>query len=339
MEKKFKVVRADRGGNKATMVEEAEELAKVGAELVGVDCTTEDEIIEATKDADGIITGGAKITRRVMEALPKCKVIVRYGVGFDTVDIDAATDNHIVVVNFPAPEWCIEEVSNQSIVLLLACAKKLTLLNNGIKQGQWGKGLRQAISPMVSIHGQTLGIIGCGSIGRMVARKAQCFSLKVLGYDPYLDKSIAKESGITLVSLPELLKESDFISVNCLLNKETRHLMGEKEFKQMKPTAYFINTARGAVVDEPALIKALQEKWIAGAGLDVFEKEPVDLDNPLLKMDNVVVMPHSASYSDVAFKRLRIGVGREAGKVLSGRWPKNVVNKAVKPKANLIKEG
>jgi len=336
MEKKFKVVRADRGGNKATMVEEAEELAKVGAELVGVDCTTEDEIIEATKDADGIITGGAKITRRVMEALPKCKVIVRYGVGFDTVDIDAATDNHIVVVNFPAPEWCIEEVSNQSIVLLLASAKKLTLLNNGIKQGQWGKGLRQAISPMVSIHGQTLGIIGCGSIGRMVARKAQCL---VLGYDPYLDKSIAKESGITLVSLPELLKESDFISVNCLLNKETRHLMGEKEFKQMKPTAYFINTARGAVVDEPALIKALQEKWIAGAGLDVFEKEPVDLDNPLLKMDNVVVMPHSASYSDVAFKRLRIGVGREAGKVLSGRWPKNIVNKAVKPKANLIKEG
>jgi D-3-phosphoglycerate dehydrogenase len=190
---------------------------------------------------------------------------------------------------------------------------------------------------MGSIYGQTLGIIGCGNIGRITARKAQCFGLKILGYDPYVDKSLAKESGITLVSLPELLKESDFVSVHALLNKETWHLIGEGEFKQMKPTAYFINTSRGSVVDEPALIKALQEKWIAGAALDVFEKEPVDSDNPLLKMDNVVVTPHSASYSDVAFKRLRTSVGQEAARVLSGRWPKNVVNKTVKPKVNLAK--
>ena len=190
---------------------------------------------------------------------------------------------------------------------------------------------------MGSIYGQTLGIIGCGNIGRMTARKAQCFGLKILGYDPYVDKSLAKESGITLVSLPELLKESDFVAVHALLNKETWHLIGEKEFKQMKPTAYFINTSRGSVVDEPALIKALQEKSIAGAALDVFEKEPVDSDNPLLKMDNVVVTPHSASYSDVAFKRLRTSVGQEAARVLSGRWPKNVVNKTVKPKVNLAK--
>jgi D-3-phosphoglycerate dehydrogenase len=173
----------------------------------------------------------------------------------------------------------------------------------------------------------------------MTARKAQCFSLRVLGYDPYVDKSLAKESGIALVNLPELLKESDFVSVHTLLNKETWHLMGEKEFRQMKPTAYFINTARGSVVDEPALIKAQQEKWIAGAGLDVFEKEPVDSDNPLLKMDNVVVMPHCASYSDASFKRLRTSVGQEVAMVLSGWWPKNVVNKTVKPKVNLVKEG
>jgi len=173
----------------------------------------------------------------------------------------------------------------------------------------------------------------------MVARKAQCFSLRVLGYDPYADKSLAKVSGITLISLPELLKESDFISVNCLLNKETRHLMGEEEFRQMKLTAYFINTARGPVVDEPALIKALQEKWIAGAGLDVFEKEPVDSDNPLLKMNNVVVTPHSASYSDEAFSLKYCQAVLAAVRVLSGQWPKNVVNKSVKPKVNLVKEG
>ena len=318
------------------MMEETEELAKVNAELVGADCATEDEIIEAAKDADAIITMGAQMTRRVMEALTKCRVIVRYGIGFDTIDVDAATDNSILVVNIP--DFCFEEVSNHAITLLLACAKKLILLNNSIKQGRWAECKRvQAL--MGSIYGQTLGVIGCGNLGRMTARKAQCFGLKVLGYDPYVDKSLAKEYGITLVSLPELLKESDFVSVHTSLNKETWHLIGEEEFKQMKPTAYFINTARGSVVDEPALIKALQEKWIAGAGLDVFEKEPVDADNPLLEMDNVVVTPHSASYSDDAFKRLRTSVGQEAARVLSGRWPKNVVNKTVKPKVNLVNEG
>jgi len=337
MEKQFKVVRADRMGNRAVMVEEAEELAKVNAELVGADCVTEDEIIEAAKDADAILTGGAQMTRRVLESLPKCKVVVRYGVGYDTIDVDAATDNGVIVVNNPAFQWCIEEVSNQAITLLLACAKKLAFLNDGTKQGRWAE-CKRAQAPMVSIHGQTLGLIGCGNIGRMVGRKAQCFSLKLLGYDPYVDKSLAKKSGITLVSLPELLKESDFVSIHTFLNEETRHLMGEKEFKQMKPTAYIINTARGPVIDEPALIKALQEKWIAGAGLDVFEKEPVDSDNPLLKMDNVVVTPHSASYSDVAFSLPAKIMLQEAARVLSGRWPKNAVNKSVKPRVNLIKE-
>lgn len=335
MERQCKVVRVDRmRGLVIPMVEETGELAKVNAELAEADCATESEIIEAVKDADAIITWAAKITRKVMEALPKCKVIVRYGVGFDTIDVDAATDNDILVVN--VPDFCWEEVSNHAITLLLACAKKLALLNDLTKQGLWAESKR-AQAPMGSIYGQTLGIIGCGNIGRMTARKAQCFGLKILGYDPYVDKSLAKESGITLVSLPELLKESDFVSVHTPLNEETWHLIGEKEFKQMKPTAYFINTSRGSVVDEPALIKALQEKWLAGAALDVFEKEPVDSDNPLLKMDNVVVTPHSASYSDVAFKRLRTSVGQEAARVLSGRWPKNVVNKTVKPKVNLAK--
>ena len=335
-QKQFKVVRADRGGSRATMVEETEELAKVNAELVGVDCATEEEIIEKAKDADAILTAGAPMTRRVMEALPKCQVIVRYGIGYDTVDVDAATDSGILVVNIP--DFCTEEVSNHAIALLLACAKKLALLNSGTKEGRWAESKRAQI-PMVAIYGQTLGLVGCGNIGRMAARKAQCFGLTTIGYDPYVDESLAKEHGITLVSLPELLRESDFVSMHTLLNQETWHLIGEKELKQMKPSAYFINTARGSVVDEAALIEALQEKWIAGAGLDVFEKEPVEPDNPLLKMDNVVVTPHSASYSDAAFQRLRTSVGREAARVLSGRWPKNVVNKTVKPKSNLVKEG
>ena len=171
----------------------------------------------------------------------------------------------------------------------------------------------------------------------MTGRKAHCFGLRVLGYDPYVDKSLVWEYGITLVSLPELLKESDFVSVHTFLSEETRHMMGEKEFRQMKPSAYIINTSRGSVIDEPALIKALQEKWIAGAGLDVFEKEPIDSDNPLLKMDNVVVTPHSAAYSDKAFSLPAKVVLQETARVLSGRWPKNVVNRSVKPKVNLLR--
>jgi len=336
-ERKFKVVRLGAGDRFIPTAEETEELAKVNAELVAATCVTEDETIEAAKDADVILMGRARITARVMESLPKCKAIVFGSVGFDSVDVDAATDNNIIVVNNPAPQWCVEEVSNQAIVLLLACAKKLVLINNYTKQGRWAEA-KQAQAPMVSIHGQTLGLIGCGSIGQMTGRKAQCFSLRILGYDPYVDKSLVKEHGITLVSLPELLKESDFVSAHTPLNEETRHLIGEAEFKQMKPTAYFINTARGSVVDEPALIKALQEKWIAGAGLDVFEKEPVGSDNPLFKMDNAVITPHSASYSDFAFSLPRGITIQEALRILRGQWPRSVVNKSVKPKVDLVKE-
>ncbi len=334
MTRQFKVVRVDGTGD-LPVNEEAEELAKVNAEVVGAECTSGDEIIEVARDADAILVVSARITRRVMEALPKCKVVVRYGIGFDNIDIDAATDNGILVVNIP--DFCLEEVSNHAITLLLALAKKLVLLNNRLKQDCWAE-CKQILAPMGSIHGQTLGIIGCGNIGRLTAKKARCFGLEVLGYDPYVAESLAEEYGITLVSLFELLRESDFVSVHTPLNEETWHLIGEAEFRRMKPSAYFINTARGAVVDEAALIKALKEEWIAGAGLDVFEREPVDLNNPLVKMDNVIATPHTAGYCDASFERLRRSVGQEAARVLSGRWPRNVVNGRVKPKVKLVEE-
>ncbi len=329
--KKYKVVHTDANSGRL-IKEELEELDKIDAEVILARCKTEDEVIEAARDADAILLVFSPLTRRVIESLHNCKVIVRYGVGVDNVDVEAATDYGIVVAN--VPDFCFEEVSNHAMVLLLACAKKLVPLNNSIKQGIWG----QRPAPMVSIHGQTLGLVGCGNIGRATAKKARCFGLRILGYDPYLDKSIAREHEITLVSLPELLKESDFVSVHTPLTKETRHLIGEKEFEQMKPTAYFINTSRGPVVDEPALIKTLREGRLAGAGLDVFEKEPIDPDNPLLKMDNVVVTPHTASYCDASFSLLRRRVGEAAVNILSGRWPRSVVNPTVKPKVQLQEE-
>ncbi len=336
VERKFKVIRAERMSQVplalASMELEAEELAKINAGLEEVECATEDEIIEAAKDADALLVVFAPITRCVIEALPKLRVIVRYGIGYDTIDVDAATDNGVPLVNIP--DFCLEEVSTHAIALLLALGGKLVLLNEGTKQGRWAE-FQLTRATVGSPYEQTLGLVGCGQIGRMTVRKAQCFGLRILSYDPYVDKSLAMEYGITLVSLPELLRESDFVSIHALLNKETWHLIGENEFKQMKSTAYFINTARGAVVDEAALIKALQEKWIAGAGLDVFEKEPIDSDNPLLKMDNVIVTPHCCSHSVASIKRLKTSVGQEAARVLTGCWPKNVVNKTVKPKVSL----
>jgi D-3-phosphoglycerate dehydrogenase len=330
-----KVVRVDKKIDRDYIKEEYEGLAKVNAELVLAECQTEDEIIEATKDADAVLTMFAPLTRRVMEASPKLKVIVRYGIGYDTVDVDAATDNGILVVNFP--DFCLREVADHTLALLLACARKVVYYNNLTKQGYWPEYSEQAqiIRP---VYGETLGLIGCGNIGRTVARKAKCFDLRVLGYDPYVDKALAEEAGITLVSMSELLKESDYVSVHTFLSKSTWHLIGEKEFRQMKPTAYFINTSRGPVVDEAALIKALREKWIAGAGIDVFEQEPVQPDNPLLKMDNVVVSPHAAGVSQASVSNLRRRVGEETARVLSGHWPQNWVNKNVKPKVPLVKE-
>jgi D-3-phosphoglycerate dehydrogenase len=336
MKKRLKAILVDglQGDLAMPAAEETVELAKCNAEFVIAGCSCEADLLAQAADADAILTYGTHITRSVIERLPNCKVIVRYGIGYDTIDVDAATDNNILVVN--VPDFCIEEVSNHAIALILACSKKIVLLNNLMKKDGWMAAVKVQ-SPMTSIYGQTLGIIGCGNIGRATARKALCLGLNVLGYDPYVDESLVRDIGIKLVSLFELLKKADYISVHAVLNQETRHLIGEEEFKQMKPSAYFINTARGAIVDEPALIKALSEKKIAGAALDVFEKEPVDHDNPLLKMDTVIVLPHTASFSDDTYSRLRTCVGQEAARVLSGYWPKNVVNRTVKPKVELKK--
>jgi len=332
MAERLKVVRVDTTGSRAPMDNERREVEAADAELVGADATTEDEVIEACKEADVIITGAAQITRRMMESLPRCRAVVRYGIGYDTVDVAGATDNGILVVNIP--DFCLDEVANQAMMLLLACAKHLRLAQELLADGRWGEWWRTR-SPMGSLYGETLGLVGCGHIGRTMARRARAFDLKLLGYDPYIDKALAEESGITLTGLPELLKESDYVSLHTPLNQDTRHIIGEAELAQMKPTAYLINTARGAVADEAALIKALQEERIAGAGLDVFEQEPTDPNNPLLKMPNVVVTPHSAAYSDNSNKRLSTSVGQEAARVLQGQWPRNWVNKDVTPRIKL----
>ena len=337
--KKYKILKIGRSPSATApsiSAREAEEFAKVGAELVEVADANKSEVIAALKDTDIILFGGVTITSWMLEAAPKCIAVMAHTVGYDPIDVKAATDLNILVVNNPSFEWCIEEVANHAITLVLDCAKKVKMLDKLVSQGRWEEA-KQARKPLGSIYGQTLGIIGCGAIGRMVARKAHCFGFRILGYDPYVEKWLAKENGITLVTLPELLKQSDYISAHPDLNDTSYHMMGEKEFKQMKPSAYFINTSRGKIVDEPDLIKALEHKRIAGAGIDVFEKEPPEKDNPLLKMDNVIVLPHTASYSDYAFSLAPINIAQEIGRVFSGKLPNNIVNKTVKPRVRLVK--
>ena len=227
--------------------------------------------------------------------------------------------------------FCNEEVSNHVILMLLACAKKLTLLNNMVKAGRWGAETRGAMSPMVSIDGQTLGLVALGNIARATARKARVFGLDVIAYDPYVEPWIAKEYQVRLVpSLEDLASESDFVSLHTPLNSETRKPIGESFFRAMKPTAYLISTCRGPVVDEAALIRALDSGELAGAGLDVFEEEPTPADNPLLKMDNVMVTPHSAGTSDRSNIAVQVQVGEETARLLRGTTPMSIVNPEVR---------
>jgi D-3-phosphoglycerate dehydrogenase len=302
--------------------EERELLEPLGAELVAAVCDDQNALIEATREAD-VITAWAysPIRKPAIEALQHCRGIVRYGIGVDSIDIDIAAEHGIPVVNIP--DYCIEEVSNQAFVHLLALAKKFPLLHNNLRAGRWDQSV---FKPMPSIYDQTLGLVGFGRIGRAVAKKAQAFGMKFVVADPFVSEEVVEQAGGRRVSLDELLAESDFVSVHVPLMAETRHLFSEREFKMMKPSAYIINTSRGSVIDEAALIHALQEREIAGAGLDVFEKEPPAPDNALLKMDNVTVTPHAADYSDRSRAYLRWRVGKAASELLQGVWPENVVN-------------
>ena len=326
MSKEFLVVLVDDNAHEAILDEERKELEAVGGTIRAVDCFSEEDIIAAAKDADVLTTDHAPITRHILESLPNLKAVIRRGVGFDVVDLQAATDNGVVVINIPT--FCGEEV------FLLNTAKKFTLLSSLTKAGKW-KEAKDAQKPMACIHGETLGIVGCGRLGQMVAKKAKALGMRVIGYDSYLPQHVFEEIGVESVSFDQLLQESDYVTLHVALTDETRHMMNAEAFAKMKPTATLINTSRGPVVDEPALIEALRKGQIAGAGLDVFEQEPIDPANPLLAMDNVLVMPHSASYSEAAFSLLRTNAGKEEVRIAQGSMPMNLVNKGVTPKANL----
>ena len=319
-------------------VRDSDDLKDTRVELEGIGArlkllpflTSEDEIIQQTRDADGLIVVNAPITRRVLTALKRCKVLVRTGMGLDTVDLDAATDLGVAVVN--VPDLWVREVANQALTLLLACNRKLLSLDREARSGKW----RVRIPPPVgSLHGETLGIVGLGRVGSALARRAAALEMELLACDPYISDSVFDEHGVTSVSFDQLLERSDYISVHCPLTPETRHMFDGDALRRMKSTAYLINTARGPIVDQAALTRALQEGWIAGTGLDVLEEEPPRPGDPLFSLENVVVSPHVGHYSDAARQGLPRRCGQEVARVLTGRMPLYLVNDQVTERLGL----
>jgi D-3-phosphoglycerate dehydrogenase len=310
--------------DQGSIEEEKEEFARIGGELVFAQLKEEEELIHACKDADGLLNQYALLTRNVLEHLPKCKVISRYGVGVDSIDLKAATDLGIIVAN--VPDYCMDEVSNQTIAMILTLIRKTAFFDHKVKSGHWD--FRLGI-PIYRTNGKTLGLVGCGKIGFEVAKKISAFGVRVICFDPYLQKS---PEGIELTDLDTVLKESDFISIHCPLNDSTRHLIGEKEFQKMVKKPILINTSRGPIVDEKALIQALKKGLVSGAGLDVLEKEPPDPQNPLLHMENVILSPHVSFYSEESIRELKRRTAENVSSVLQGKWPRSVVNQVVKGK-------
>jgi D-3-phosphoglycerate dehydrogenase len=283
-----------------------------------------DRLIARTRDADALVVAFSPITRAVMSALEGLQAVVRTGVGYDVIDVPAATELGVIVVNIP--DLWVREVANHALALLLAWNRKVLTLDRQVRAGVWAGGVPGGAG---ALHGETVGIVGLGNIGSAFARRVAALETTVIACDPYVDAARFGQLGVERVSLDALAERSDYVSVHTLLNDETRHLIGEAFFRRMKPTALLINTSRGPVVDEKALIRALGERRLAGVALDVWEDEPVARDNPLLAMDNVIATPHAAYFSTAAVAAIPRRCGEEIARVLTGQRPLNIVNPSV----------
>lgn len=301
------------------LTHERAEMADLDIEFVQESPQSEGEAIEAVRGADAIMMRGGWGTEQVIRAAEDAQVLAVYSHGFNHIDVETATEMGIIVTN--GAGMCAEEVSNQAVTMALALNRQVVQSTNHLRAtGTWEPSQYLPIEP---IDEQTLGIVGFGNIGRQVSRKlGQGWRMETLGYDPYIEPWIIKEHNVEQVfDINDLCERSDYIIVVVPLNTETFHMIGEEQFKRMKPSAYFINVCRGSVTDEPALIEALRSGKIRGAGLDVFEQEPVDPGNPLLQMENVITAPHIAGQSTRSAWLSRQRASQQVAAVLRGEWP------------------
>lgn len=298
---------------------EREVLKEAGLQLLEAACTTPQDVIEAARGASGLIVQWVSITAEVVAALDDCRIISRYGIGVDNVDVEAATRHGIAVAN--VSDYCLEEVANHAMALLLAAARRLPQLERGVRAGEW-----EPMDPAGRVRPlseTTLGLVGLGRTARLVAKAAQGFGMEVIAADPYVKDA---PSGVAVVDLASVLERSDFISLHVPLSSATRRMIDAEALAKMRPNAILVNTARGGLVDERALIGALERGSIGGAALDVYATEPLPHDSPLRTLDNVILTPHAAWYSATALPRLQRGAARNVADFLRGKPVRDVLN-------------
>jgi D-3-phosphoglycerate dehydrogenase len=288
-------------------------LSRLDYELRMAKSPSAEDILAVAKDADAVLVTYAKLTRELLMQLTKCKAIGRFGLGVDNIDLVAAAEKGIQV-NY-VPDYCIHEVSDHALALLLALARKVPQSNKLVQSGRWEV---PPLTPMHRLAGRVLGLVGFGNIPRMLAPKAKALGLKVVAYDPFAKAELFKQAGVESVSFDQLLAMSDFVSVHAPLLPETRGLMNAAAFGKMKKGAMIINTARGPLIDEAALLAALDEGQVGGAALDVITTEPMPKDSPLLGRDNLILTPHTAFYSVEALNELQTKCATDVARVLSG---------------------
>jgi D-3-phosphoglycerate dehydrogenase len=276
--------------------------------------------MQVARDADAVMVTYAKVTADMIGQMTRCRIIARFGIGVDNVDIAAATNANIVVTR--VPDYCIDEVSDHTMALLLALARKIPFANSRAQAGRWEM---PAVVPIHRLRGSVLGLVGFGRIPQLVAPKAKAFGLRVISRDPFVSEEIMNRAGVEKVDFSELVKVSDHISIHTPLVPETNHLFNAGVFSRMKPTAHLINTARGSIVDEEALALALDQGQLAGAALDVLSQEPPST-SPLFGRDNVILTPHMSFYSAESLIDLQRKAAEEVVRVLTGGLPRNPVN-------------
>jgi D-3-phosphoglycerate dehydrogenase / 2-oxoglutarate reductase len=300
-----------------------EVLSKIGAELRVAQEPTAEAILQVAADADALLVTYAKITAEMIRQMKRCRIISRFGIGVDNVDIAAATNAGIVVTK--VPDYCMDEVSDHAMALLLSLVRKIPYANSLVHAGRWEM---PAVAPIHRLRGSVLGLVGFGRIPQLVAPKAQAFGLKVVAFDPYIAQDVMTRAGVEKVEFAELVKMSDYISIHSPLLPETHHLFNSDVFRKMKPTAYLVNTARGPIVDETALAHALDARQLAGAALDVLSQEPPS-GSPLFGRNNVILTPHTSFYSVESLVELQIKAAEEVVRVITKQAPRNPVNPEV----------
>jgi len=297
-----------------------EVLSRIGAELLLAEASTPQAIMQVARDADALLVTYAKVTAEMIGQMTGCRIIARFGIGVDNVDIVAATNASIVVTR--VPDYCIDEVSDHTMALLLALARKIPFANARAHAGRWEM---PALVPIHRLRGSVLGLVGFGRISQLVAPKAKAFGLRVISYDPFVSEETMKSAGVEKVDFSELVRVSDHISIHTPLVPETNHLFNADVFRRMKPTAHLINTARGSIVDEEALAQALDQGHLSGAALDVLSPEPPST-SPLFGRDNVILTPHMSFYSAESLIELQSKAAEEVVRVLTGEAPRNPLN-------------